>query len=591
MHKKHTRVISILLSVMLVMSMCLMSTVSVAAADGDYTVAGDFLTPQWSPAQNPMVDNGDGTYSFTEYDVPAGSYGFKVTDGTWNNSWGKNGNNFTFTLAKTADVTIHFNAASKAISVESDGISTFKLNYIVAVGNGDGNWLNGANWDLNDATNRMTEVEPGIWEIVYEDVEAYDNYNVKFACNGSWQPYNWNMDGVLDGQEHRSLVVDEDGSTVILGIDVNNFNFATGEGTVSTYFNAVAPVVDTTAPATEPETTEPVTEEPTTEPVTEEPTTEPVTEEPTTEPVTEEPTTEEPTTEPETTEPTTEEPTVAPADKFTVAGDCMVPAWDPASNEMTFGAYELNGVAYDYALDVDVEEGTWNFKVTNGTWDVCYPAQNFSFKVTDFGTVTIYFNSTTNEIAVDGEFIDNSEFVVETVTAVGNGDGTWLNGADWDPSDATNDMTEVAPGVWEISYTDMEAYDSYEVKFAVNHSWTYNWTIDGIFDGQTNIGQVVEEDGSTVTLRIDINGFDFKTKEGTVVTAWEVTPPATEPTLAGDVDGDGYVTIKDATAVQSVVAKLIAESEINAEAADMDGDGFVSIKDATMIQMIVAKLA
>ena len=29
----------------------------------------------------------------------------------------------------------------------------------------------------------MTEVEPGIWEIVYEDVEAYDNYNVKFACN------------------------------------------------------------------------------------------------------------------------------------------------------------------------------------------------------------------------------------------------------------------------------------------------------------------------------------------------------------------------------------------------------------------------
>ena len=341
----------------------------------------------------------------------------------------------------------------------------------------------------------------------------------------------------------------------------------------------------------EPTVEEPTTV-PTTEPTTAEPTTEPTTVEPTTvEPTTVEPTTVEPTTEPTTAEPTTEEPTVAPADKYTVAGDCMTPAWDPSSNEMTYGAYTVNGVAYDYALTADVDAGTWNFKVTNGTWDVAYPAQNFSFTVTDFGAVTIYFNSTTHEIAVDGEFIDNSEFVVETVTAVGNGDGTWLNGANWDPADVSNDMTEIAPGVWEISYENMDAYDSYEVKFAVNHSWTYNWTIDGVFDGQTNIGQVVEEDGSTVTLRIDINGFDFKTKEGTVVTAWEVTPPATEPTLAGDVDGDGYVTIKDATAVQSVVAKLIAESEINAEAADMDGDGFVSIKDATMIQMIVAKLA
>jgi hypothetical protein len=316
--------------------------------------------------------------------------------------------------------------------------------------------------------------------------------------------------------------------------------------------------------------------------------TEPTTAEPTTEPTTAEPTTEPTTAEPTTEEPTTEEPTVAPADKFTVAGDCMTPAWDPSSNEMTKGEYEFDGVAYDYAITVDVEEGTWNFKVTNGTWDVAYPANNFSFTVTDFGAVTIYFDSATQAIAVDGEYIDNSEFVVETITAVGNGDGTWLNGANWDPSDVTNDLTEIAPGVWEITYTDIDAYDSYEVKFAVNHSWTYNWTIDGIFDGQTNIGQVVEQDGSTVTLRIDINGFDFKTKEGTVVTAFEVTPPTVDEPVLGDVDGDGILSIKDATLIQTFVTKLCTEADLDLSVADVNGDGYVSIVDATYVQLMVA---
>lgn len=214
---------------------------------------------------------------------------------------------------------------------------------------------------------------------------------------------------------------------------------------------------------------------------------------------------------------------------FTVAGDFLTPAWDPSANEMVEGMYELDGIVYDYAITVPAEEGTHNFKVTNGTWDVSYPSNNVSFAVTDYGDVTIYFNSETHSIAVDGEYIDNSEFVVESITAVGNGDGTWLNGANWDVSDVSNDMTEVVPGVWEITYEDMDACDSYQVKFVVNHSWAYNWGIDGVFDSQTKINQVVEQDGSTVTLRIDINNFNFKTKEGTVITEWLVTPPATVP--------------------------------------------------------------
>lgn len=215
---------------------------------------------------------------------------------------------------------------------------------------------------------------------------------------------------------------------------------------------------------------------------------------------------------------------------YTVAGDFLTPAWTPSANEMTQGEYELDGASYDYALTAEVAAaGTYNFKVTNGTWDVAYPANNFSFTTTDLGEVTIYFDSATQAIAVAGDIIDNSEFVVESVTAVGNGDGTWLNGVNWDPAATENDLTEIASGVWQIVYENVEAYDMYQVKFAVNHSWTYNWSSDGIFDGQTNPNNIVEVDGSTVTLTIDINGFDFATKEGAVVTSFEVTAPE-EPT-------------------------------------------------------------
>lgn len=61
--------------------------------------------------------------------------------------------------------------------------------------------------------------------------------------------------------------------------------------------------------------------------------------------------------------------------------------------------------------------------------------------------------------------------------------------------------------------------------------------------------------------------------------------------ILGDVDGDGFVTIKDATLVQSYIAKLCSESDLDITAANVDGDDAgVTIKDATYIQMLVAKL-
>jgi len=62
-----------------------------------------------------------------------------------------------------------------------------------------------------------------------------------------------------------------------------------------------------------------------------------------------------------------------------------------------------------------------------------------------------------------------------------------------------------------------------------------------------------------------------------------------DPIILGDVDGDGVVSILDATAIQRHLASIPTYSYIEA-AADTDEDGSVSILDATMIQRWLANL-
>ena len=328
-----------------------------------------------------------------------------------------------------------------------------------------------------------------------------------------------------------------------------------------------------------------------TEPTTE--ATEPTTE--ATEPTTEatEPTTEatEPTTTVPVTEPTTEatEPTTTPS-KWTVAGDEALTGymWDAAQNEMTQGEYTYNEASYDYMIQFDdVAAGSYGCKVTNGTWDECYPAANVSITTNGTGYVKVYFNSTTKEIAVDAEYAFTWE--LEYITAVGNGDGTWLNGESWAVDSEDNRMTEVEPGIWEITYEDMDEFDNYQVKFACNGSWQpYNWTIDGILDGQDNPSNEVEIDGSTVTLRINVNGFDFKTGTGAVVTEFIVVPPTIPDIYFGDMNGDGFITIEDATLLQKISLGLLEPTNVQFYCADVNGDGNISIRDVTLVQKYIA---
>ena len=94
--------------------------------EGDYYVAGSgaVFGVEWDPcvAQNKMADEDqDGIYTITYFDVAAGTYEFKVTDGTWDRSWGLNGgvDNCQLILTRESnDVQISFDSRTGLVEAE-----------------------------------------------------------------------------------------------------------------------------------------------------------------------------------------------------------------------------------------------------------------------------------------------------------------------------------------------------------------------------------------------------------------------------------------------------------------------------------------
>lgn len=60
--------------------------------------------------------------------------------------------------------------------------------------------------------------------------------------------------------------------------------------------------------------------------------------------------------------------------------------------------------------------------------------------------------------------------------------------------------------------------------------------------------------------------------------------------VKGDIDGDGDVSVMDATAIQLYIARLTDLTAQQLKCADTDGDSDVSVMDATRIQLYIAKI-
>ena len=533
-------------------------------AEDVYVLAGtsDWLTVGWDPAVDAyvMTKQDDGTYAITVEAVAAAdeNYSLKVVkfvggDEAQKEWFGVNGGNlnYDFLVEEDCDVTVTYNPETKEIKVTGIGVADpeYPINKIVAVGSGQNGFLNDESWAVDSEANTMTEKCEGVYEIVYDEVEANAEYQVKFAANGSWG-MNWGLvkgtEAVLNeanpaqyNAEDNIVFMPESEDEYVkitLTLDLTNWDKITKEGATYTI---------TVESCEEPTTAEPTTVEPTTEPA--EPTTaEPTTVEPITEPAeptTAEPTTVEPTTapvEPTTVEPTTVEPTTEPADEdvYVLAGssDWLTVGWDPAVDAYVMtkqddGSYAVTVEAVpasdaNYAVKVvkfvggDAAQKEW-YGVNGGNL-------NYDFMVKEDCDVTVTYNPETKEIKVTGAGVADPEYPINKIVAVGSGQNGFLNDEAWNVDSEYNTMDEEVEGVYTITFDEVEANVEYQVKFAANGSWGMNWgagknadvKIDEANDAEYNAGDNIifmpesESEYVTITLTLDLSNWDRITKEG-----------------------------------------------------------------------------
>ena len=226
-----------------------------------YTVVGSsesFLGSLWdiSNAANDMTEDNYGFYNITYSNVePEDNIEICVVKNhSWNEYWGdENGNSLLFSVKEQCDVTVIFDPESGKVIVEGDGIVSERMTEIysvIAVGNGENTYLHSSIWDPYDLVNLMTEVAPNIWELQMEDIYSFDNYIIKFVLNSIDEngnlvenPWKYNLGteteqkyptnqiiDLVDNGNYCIFEVEEDGSSVIIQLDLTEFNLSTFTG-------------------------------------------------------------------------------------------------------------------------------------------------------------------------------------------------------------------------------------------------------------------------------------------------------------------------------------------------------------------------
>ena len=227
----------------LLMLVALIATSFSAMAEDIYIVAGseELCGTVWDGTDhnNKMTDNGDGTYSKTFTNVAAmNGYQFKVVKNGVEWYGDEADNNITFNVTTACDVTITFNTTTFKSTVTGTGVQAYVFNVekVVAVGNGVGAWLNGADWDVDADANKMTQVADKVYEISFDNVPVDEGYMVKFVTNGSWAD---NFGGFFEASGKESDAMYNSGNitfnlekagTVTLRLDLSKFDYATRTG-------------------------------------------------------------------------------------------------------------------------------------------------------------------------------------------------------------------------------------------------------------------------------------------------------------------------------------------------------------------------
>ncbi len=545
-----------------------------------YYVAGteDLCGAGWDPgyAANKMTLNAAGLYEKTFKCVPAGDHEFKITDGTWTNSWGKDGgwDNYTFSTTEEKNVTITFNADTKAIAVI---LSAPEQDYYVA---GTGS-LCGSEWSNNDPANKMSLNAEGLYEKTFEKVPAGDHefkitdgtwdncwgdnganyklstteeYNITIVFNAETKEISVTMEkpelpffvagtGALCGSEWSNndpankMSLNAEGlyEKSYQSVPAGKHEFKVTDGTWDNCWgdNGANYVFETTT-----ETNVTITFNA------------------------------------ETKEITVTTVEVVP---YYVAGteDLCGTGWDPgfAANKMSLNAEGL----YEKTFK-SVPAGKHEFKITDGTWSNSWGdnGNNYIFETTEDHNVTITFNAETKEInvilseATPADPVLPPEPVEYDITIKVHyfrADGDY---SDWEVHmwngveslSATRKFDEVDENGWPVATYYADASDTW-VGFIIKKP---DWTKDPDGDRKIDISNVVsgtvhvyaksgsaledfQTDKSEATLGAKITAAVYDSQTG-VLTVTTSMPIAEDPATAFTLEGpDGEMTITSVTQV------------------------------------------
>lgn len=192
----------LLLGAMLVGSLCAMAQPYFVAGSAENDPNGKFCNGQnWAAgaAENQMDANNTITFS----GVAAGTYEFKVTNGTWDLNWGfaavdmdrsdagvEGADNVKITLPEEGDVTITFDAASEKIIVKSSvGFGALVIKTYTVLGDAQ---VFGSDWATGDEANDLTDNGDGTYSKTYENVGLdAGSYGFKVVGNHSYAAYEY----------------------------------------------------------------------------------------------------------------------------------------------------------------------------------------------------------------------------------------------------------------------------------------------------------------------------------------------------------------------------------------------------------------
>ena len=189
-----------------------------------------------------------------------------------------------------------------------------------------------------------------------------------------------------------------------------------------------------------------------------------------------------------------------------------------------------------------------------------------------------------------------SKTLINSMIVIGNGYGNWLNGAYWNTYYEENYMEKISDTVYQITFKNVEQNDDCQFKLAANGLLNDTWggvaaspgkTETAVYNSDDNITFSVDYELADVTLTVDLTDFDSVKKTGVKfrIDVVDKTPPLK---VYGDVNGDGEVTIEDATIIQKEIVGFVYFDYNQNILADVDNDGEVTVFDVTLIQKYLA---